>query len=404
MEGKKTHHVFFSYKAEDASGKIHIGRASAPSAGSLRRLLQKKGYTILSVSREKTLWERFREGKMSVKDRSMFYRELATMLKAGVSITEAIDTLAEVPNKRVQLILQDVSKSLQNGFTLSVAMASFPKAFPPVEVGVIKAGEASGNLVKVLLDLSVSTARTAEFSSRVRGAMVYPGFILAVMIIVGSIIIVKVIPPIKSIFETADTQLPATTKILLWFTDMLVHYWWLVILLLAVIVLGARLYALTKSGKRFFSWLALNFPVFGLLNQQTYLARFNRTMSLLISAGVPILQSVKIVVDSTENVIFRQALQGLMRSLEQGSPISISLQNNRYFPRLMTQLLYVGQQSGDLGGTTATLADFFEGEVDNRLRQFSALIEPFIIVLLGVAIGFIVIAVLQPIYNLTGAF
>jgi len=404
MEGKKAHHSVFGYKAEDAGGKIHIGRASAPSSGQLRRLLQKKGYTILLISQEKTFWERFRGGKISVKDRSLFYRELATMLKAGVSITEAIDTLAEVPNKKVQLVLQDISKSLQNGFTLSVAMASHPKAFPPVEVGVIKAGEASGNLVKVLLDLSESTARSADFSSRVRGAMTYPGFILAVMVIVGSVIIVKVIPPIKSIFETADAELPVTTKVLLWVTDALVHYWWLIILIIVALIVAARLYATTKSGRYYFSWLALNFPVFGSLNQQSYLARFNRTMALLISAGVPILQSVKIVVDSTENVIFQRALKGLIQSLEQGSPISVSLQNNRYFPRLMTQVLYVGQQSGDLGGTAITLAQFFEGEVDAKLRQFSALIEPFIIVILGAAIGFIVIAVLQPIYNLTGAF
>ncbi len=326
------------------------------------------------------------------------------MLKAGIGITQAINIAAETPNKKLRKALSIIHRSLENGFALSVAMSGQPKTFPEVEVGVIRAGEATGNLVKVLDDLSSSTARSAEFAGKVRGAMIYPVFIFVVMIIVGAIILTKVIPPIKEIFTSQATELPVSTQILLAITDFLINHWsWLIggVVILAVLL---RLLMMTRLGKEIGSYIGLHFPIFGPLAQQAYLARFNRTLSLLLSAGVPILEAVEIIANSTANTIFRRTLKLLMRSLEQGAAVTSTMQTNKYFPKLMTQLLFVGQQSGDLSGSASTLADYFEQEVDAKLRTFSALIEPFIIVILGGAVAFIVISVLQPIYSLTGSF
>lgn len=396
--------VQYRYKVKDQNGKVKVGRALAFDAASVRKLLEERGYAIISVVEQKKGLKKLSFGKVSAKDRSILYREVSTMLKAGVGITQAIDIAAETPNKRLKLIMREIYKSLENGFPLSVAMAGHPKVFPEVEVGVIRAGEATGNLSKVLDDLSETTARSAEFIGKVRGAMIYPAFILAVMIIVGFIILTRVIPPIKDIFASTDSALPLSTQFLLGFTDFLIFQWYWLIAGAVVAVILIRLFLLTRSGKETASYLALNFPLFGTLTRQVYLARFNRTLALLIRAGVPIIESVDIISESTTNIIFRRALQGLRNSLEQGSAISTTLQKNRYFPRLMTQLLFVGQQSGDLGGSASTLAEYFEGEVDVKLRTFSALIEPFIIVILGGAVAFIIISVLQPIYSLTGQF
>lgn len=395
----------FRYRVKDAKGRIQQGRAFAANIGQVRRLLVSRGLTIIFVNEEKSWLSRIKLFKgVSAKDRSIVYRELATMLKSGVSITQAISIASETPNKRLKQVLRDVEHSLENGFPLSVAMAGHDKVFPTVEIGVAKAGEATGNLSKVLDELSTQTARSAEFTGRVRGAMIYPAFIVVVMVIIGSVIMTKVIPPIKEIFSSTGTELPVSTKILLKFTDILVNDWVWLVLGLAVFSVIVRLLLGTRVGRVFSSKLVLSFPVFGPLTQQVYLAQFNRTMALLINAGVPIIESVEIIADSTSNITFQRALTSLMRSLEQGAAISTSLQTNKYFPRLMTQLLYVGQQSGDLGGTAGTLADYFESEVDAKLRTFSALIEPFIIVILGLAVGFVIISVLQPIYNLTGSF
>lgn len=401
-ESIKRRRLAFKYKVKDSKGKIRVGRAIATESVAVRRLLQEKGYTIISVIEEKPFWQRFNFGRISAKDRSIMYRELSTMLKAGVGITQAIEIAAESPNARLRQILREIHKSLENGFAVSVAMSGYPKVFPEVEIGVVRSGEATGNLANVLEDLATSTHRSAEFIGKVRGAMIYPAFIVLVMIIVGAIILTRVIPPIRSIFETTGTELPTSTKILLAVTDFIANSWPLLIgILLIVLVLG-RLFLLTKLGREVGSFVALNFPIFGSLAQQVYLARFNRTMALLIGAGVPILEAVEIIVSSTKNIIFARSLKELSRSLEQGAAISSSLARNRYFPRIMTQLLFVGQQSGDLGNSAATLADYFEGEVDAKLRTFSSLIEPFIIVLLGIAVAFIVVSVLQPIYNLSG--
>jgi len=326
------------------------------------------------------------------------------MLKAGVNITQAVDIAAETPNRRLKKVLKEISESLENGFPLSVAMSGHSRVFPAVEIGVIRAGEATGNLVKVLKELADSTERIANFSAKVRNAMIYPAFIVVVMIIVGIIIITRVIPPIRDIFDSLGSELPFATKALLAVTDFIIKGWPIIIGAIIALIVVYRLALLTKRGQYFGSYVALNFPVFGALARQAYLARFNRTMGLLVNSGVPIIEAVEIVTSSTDNVIFKRALASLMRSLEQGAPISVSLEHSRYFPRLMTQLLFVGQQSGDLGGSAATLADYFEAEVDSKLKTFSSLLEPFIIVALGLAVGFIIVSVLQPIYNLTGAF
>jgi len=395
--------LYFKYRVKDEKGRYRSGRAAAGNPAAVRRLLEGKGYSIVSIVEEKSIWSRVSFGKVSAKDRSIMYRELATMLKAGVAITQAIDIVSETPNKKLRKILQEIHRSLENGFALSVAMAGQPKTFPEVEVGVIRAGEATGNLSKVLDDLSTSTSRSAEFIGKVKGAMVYPSFIFVVMIIVGAIILTKVIPPIKEIFASSDSELPLSTQLLLTMTDIIINSWQYIILVVVGLLFGGRFFLKTKIGKEFGSFFALNFPVFGPLIQQVYLARFNRTLALLLKAGVPILEAMAIIADSTTNTIFERTLRLLMRSLEQGAAVTSTMQKNKYFPKLMTQLLFVGQQSGDLSGSAATLADYFEGEVDGKLRTFSALVEPFIIVVLGVAVAFIIISVLQPIYNLSGS-
>ncbi len=404
MAKTKTKRPRFRYKIRDGQGQIKVGRAEAPNSAAVRKLLQDRGYSIISVTEEQPFWKSASVGGVSPRFRSIMYREIATMLKAGVSITQAIDIAAETPSKYLHRVLREVYHSLENGFALSVAMSSHPKVFPDVEVGVVRAGEATGNLAKVLEELSAATERSAEFTSRVRNAMVYPVIVIIVMAIVGVVILVKVIPPIKNIFESLSVELPWTTRTLLAFTDFLVHRWYVMIGILLVLFLALRSYFQTKRGKRMGSTLALKIPVFGPLNREVFLARFNRTLALLITAGVPIIQAVDIIAETTSNIIFEDALKTLRLSLEQGAAITTSMQKNPYFPRLMTQLLFVGQQSGDLSGSATTLANYYEETVDNKLRTLSVLIEPFIILALGAAVLFVILAVLQPIYSLTNAF
>lgn len=392
----------FRYKIKDSHGQIKYGRAMAADAASVRRMLSGKGYAIESIVEEKKAFSQL-FSHVSAKDRSLIYRELATMLKAGVSITQAINITAETPNKHLRRVLLEMAVSLENGFPFSMTMSSHPQIFPSVEVGVVKAGEATGNLSKVLDDLATSSSRTADFNAKVKGALVYPIFVVITMVVIGVIIMVKVIPPIRAIFDESGVPLPWTTRFLIGFTDVITNYWYFVVGGIIIIGLGIKAFFSTKKGHKVGSQIALNVPLFGMLNQQVYLARFNRTLSLLVGAGVPIIESVEIITDSTTNVIYRNALFGLAKSLEQGSAISTSLQSNKYFPKLMTQLLLVGQQSGDLGGTATTLANYYENEVDNKLKAMSSLLEPMIIVLLGLAVGFVIVSVLQPIYNLTQA-
>jgi len=401
---KKIKKKIFHYRVKDSQNKLINGRAYGPDIASVRKLLEGKNYQILYLEERRSFLGRAFLGRVKAKDRSILYRELSTMLKAGVGISQAVEITQDSPNKSLRQIMREISSSLENGFPLSAAMATHSRVFPSVEVGVVKAGEATGNLANVLLELANTTAASAEFVGRIRSAMIYPAFILVVLTIVGAIIITRVIPPIKQIFIDTGQELPGSTKFLLGFTDLLINYWpWFVVgLVLAFLALQGFLKL--KVGRRLSSLLSLRLPVFSELIKQYHLARFNRTMSLLLDAGVPIIEAVEIVSSSTKNVIINESYMGLSHGLEQGSSIASALKNNRYFPKMMVQLLRVGQQSGDLGGVMKTLADYYEAEVSAKLKTFSTLIEPFIIVIMGVMAGFVIISVLQPIYNLTGAF
>jgi type IV pilus assembly protein PilC len=394
----------FVFKARDAKGRLVNGKVVSSSAELVLKEIQKKGLKNIKVHQQGHWQDVMLKFSIKARDRSLFYRQIATMLKAGVSITQAIEITRQTPNKSFKRILGEVSLGLENGYPFSKCLENYPQIFPKIEIGVLKAGEATGKMEAVLEELSKEVATSASFVAKVRGAMMYPLFILVVLGIVGVIVMTKIIPSISVIFKDQNLALPLSTQLLIATSDILIHRWYLFILGIVGIVALVKGILVTKQGKNGFSWLALNFPVFGQLQREVFLARFNRTFSLLLMAGVPIIESINIISTMTSNVIYHELVLKLSKSLEQGSPISTTMKTSKYIPNLMTQLLYVGQQTGDLSGMCDTLAAYYEEEVENKLRTFSSLLEPFIFVVLGGGVGFVVISILTPIYSLVNVF
>ncbi len=394
----------FVFKARDTAGRLVVGKVASASMRQVQKDIEKRGLELVSLQPQGKWFDKVLAYSVRVRDRSVFYQQLATMLKAGVSITQAIEISKQTPNKYFSRVLGEIGLGLENGYPLSKCISNYPIVFPAIDSGMIKAGEATGKLEAVCKDLAVQTAKSAAFIAKVRNAMIYPLFIIVVLAIVAVVVMVKIMPTIKQIFEEAAVNLPLSTRILIGVSDFVINKWWVVLIAIIVLAAGFVLFVRTNYGKRFWSSFKINVPIFGQLQREVYLARFNRTFALLLKAGVPIIEAVNIINLMTTNVIYHEIMMRVAKSLEQGAPITSTMQASKYFPVLETQLLYVGQQSGDLTGMCTTLADYYEEEVENKLKSIQSLLEPFILVVVGVGVGFIVISVLAPIYNLASVF
>ncbi len=394
----------FTFKAHDPKGQLVFGKVASSDINQVKKDVENRGLKVVSIA-EKNKWQdKFLQFSVKPRDRSLLYRQLTTMLKAGVSITQAVGIASQTPNKSLKRVLEEISLGLENGFPLSRSLDNYPNIFPSIETGVLKAGEATGKMEVVLNELSDEVATSASFVAKIRGAMMYPIVIVVVMVVVIFIVMTKIIPSISSIFKEQNLSLPLQTQILVGMSDFMTKYWYVVILgIVAMVVLG-KLFVATRIGKQTKSIISINFPVFGVLVREVFYARFTKTFSLLLMAGVPIIEAVNILSTITTNTIYQDLVKSLSASLEQGAPISSVLKKSKYFPPLMSQMLFVGQQTGDLSGMCDTLASYYEEEVDNKLKVFTSLLEPFIFVFLGGGVGFVVISILGPIYSLVNVF
>ena len=394
----------FTFKAHDAKGQTVNGKVASSDIAQVKKDVENRGLKVINIA-EKNKWQdKLLPFSIKPRDRSLWYRQLTTMLKAGVSITQSIQITQQTPNKSLSRVLQEMSLGLENGYPLSRCMDNYPMVFPSIETGVLKAGEATGKMDIVLNELSNEVATSASFVAKIRGAMMYPMFIMVVMVIVIFIVMTKIIPSITGIFTEQNMALPMQTQILMAMSTFMVKFWYLLIVGILVMVGATKGFLLTNIGKKTKSSISINFPVFGTMVREVFYARFNRTFSLLLLAGVPIIEAINILATITTNTIYRDLVHSLATSLEQGSPISTVLRKSKYIPPLMSQMLFVGQQTGDLAGMCDTLADYYEEEVDNKLKTFTSLLEPFIFVVLGGGVGFVVISILGPIYSLVNVF
>jgi type IV pilus assembly protein PilC len=337
--------------------------------------------------------------RITIKDRAFLSRQIATMLSSGIPLTEALKVmLTGTKSPRVAEAIEQIIKDVESGLSFSVSIQKHPELFNSVYVSMAKSGEASGRLEDVLLQMADNIELEQSIISRVRGAMIYPLFIVVAMIGVSILMLVSVIPQLQLIFDESKVQLPLATRFLIALSNFLIHQWWLCIAIVAIIVFAARFYAKTPAGVYFINQVQARLP--GQLSESLYMARFTRTMSMLIQAGLPIIESLDIAGAVMNNVIYRDSLLHAKTQVERGIPLSTPLSQNKFFPVLVAQMVRVGEQTGRLDDVLKRLSVYYESELDTRIKSISSLIEPVIIVILGIAVAFLVISILMPIYSI----
>ena len=395
----------FYYQATDKSGKVKKGEVSASSENAAVSLLQAHRLVITSLEEKKemSLEVRLRSLlKVSPKDLVVFSRQLACMISAGVPIVQALTALSRQPgNLKFRDIISKIRDSVNAGEKLSDAISSFPHVFSGFFINVIRSGEISGNLSGALETLADSVEGNYELRSKIKGALAYPLFILVALFGVGGFLVIFVMPKLLDVFKGVDVELPFTTNLLIATSNFAQSYWWLLLFLVLGLILIIWLFARTHGGKQFWDRLQLKLPVFGKLFEKIYMARFTGDLKTFVVGGVPIIQALRIGADSIGSSVYKDIIMEAADRVEAGEPIAESLLRHKEIPLMVSQMIGVGERTGKLDQVCGVVSNFFSKEVDNTLKTLTTLIEPILMIIMGIGVGVIVSAIIMPIYSLT---
>lgn len=393
----------YTYRARNKSNQIVGGIIQAVSIEAAKKILQKNELTPVSISIPKGLHDYLPFlGKVSLKDRTLFARQLATMIEAGLTLTQALQLLVRQSRRgKFRDVLEGVLNDLQDGFSFSSALAKYPDIFDTIFINVVRSGEATGKLEEVLAQLSTNMEKDVKVRSKIKGALVYPAFIICAMIGVGILMMIKVIPQLRDLFLSSGRELPLSTRTLIWLSDFMIHQWYFVILIVVGGALAIRFFLRTEAGIRFYSRLSLKLPVMGSIVEESNMARLGRLLSLLLGSGVPLLEALRLINDSFNNRLYQRGVQIIAEQVERGIPMSTPITDNPIFPLMVGQMVSVGEQTGKMDEVMLKLAEYYESEVDAKVAGLSSLIEPMVIILLGVGVAGLVIAILLPIYQIS---
>ncbi|MBK8793573.1 MAG: type II secretion system F family protein [Holophaga sp.] len=389
----------FVWKGKNRLGEVQEGVIVADTRDQASATLKRNGLQVLSIKTQATATKGF--GKVKARDLAIFTRQFSVMIDAGLPLVQCLEILAaQQPDKGFQKIIESVRGDVERGATLQAALAKHPKAFSDLYVNMVGAGEAGGILDVILQRLSIYIEKAVKLTSKVKGAMTYPIVVITLAITVVTIIMVKVIPVFSQMYEGMGSSLPFPTIVCIAISNVLINYFYIVGIFVALIVIGLRQYYKTINGHLQMDALFLKIPVLGDILRKTAVARFCRTLGTLTSSGVPILEGMDITARTSGNMVIQNAILKAKDAVEQGRNIATPLAETKVFPPMVVQMVGVGEATGALDAMLSKVADFYEDEVDNAVSALTALMEPLIIAVLGGIIGFIVVAMYMPIFNL----
>lgn len=399
--------ALFQYVARsDNDTKKITSTIQADSERAAAKLLIARGLTpveIIAVDAPKGLFKNMTD-RIKSKDRVIFFRQLSTLLNAGLPLAQSLRTVADqTTNERLKAAIQEIIADIEGGKALSVAFAKHPNIASNVVIALIGAGEVSGTLDRSLERVANQLEKDGEVISKVRGAMVYPAIVVIVIVIVITFMMVSVIPQIEQLYKDLRQSLPFVTLVMVMVANFVRYFWWLLILLSIGGAYFLRQYINTEKGRNQWDAIKYNMPLFGGMFRKLYMARFARTGEVLMSSGVQVLEVLKICAEAVNNVKVGQAIKRAAEKVKGGKALSVSLKDEEYILPLIPQMLGVGEQSGSIDTMMEKTATYYEKELDAEIRAISTAIEPVLMVMLAVVAGFLVVAILLPIYGLVGS-
>lgn len=398
----------FNYTAIDRNGKRVRSSLDASSIETAKSSLRGAGYTILDIKEQTTLNRDIEIpflGKPKAKDMAVFCRQFVSILRAGVSVASVLAMLGQqTGNKKLRAAIREMQADVEKGESLATSMRRHPKIFPAILVNMVSAGEASGNLEESFRQMELYFERSKRTKSKVTSAMIYPCVLIVVMIIVLIVMMTKIIPNFLKTFEDMDAELPKLTLGVMAVCEWFKSWWWVPLLVLAALIVGGVLFHRTDKGKHFFGWLARKTPVVGNLTVKTACATFCRTMEVLIGSGLTLTDSMDLAASNMGNIYYLEAIRDARALVAEGTPLRESLVRTGIFPPMVSNLVGVGEETGDLQSMMGKVADYYDEEVDEATKKLLNLMEPAIIIFMAVFVVIIVLAIYLPMINMTKAF
>ena len=398
----------FHYKAKNPQGKTVTGIVESSDESRAVVALRDRSLTVVSLEPIEPnflslIWARIFRG-VGYGDLTTFTRQLSTMVTTGLTINDTLTILKSQSSPTLAEVIDDILRSVEGGSSLADAMARHPRVFDGVYVALVRAGEAAGVLDKILARLADNMEKQREFRTKVKTAMIYPVIIVVGMIFVATIMMIFVIPKLLAMYQDFQAKLPTPTLILINVSNFMVSYWW--IFLAGFFALGwfFNSFRKTEYGRRRLDELILRLPIIGHLQVQIILTEMTRTLGLLISAGISVMEALNITAEAVGNLLYAEKLNNASKQVEKGLSLAAILREEEEFPTIVPQMISVGEETGKMDEVLTKLSYYFEQESEQMVKGLTTAIEPLIMIILGLGVGFLIIAVILPIYNLTSQF
>ncbi|MBW7944524.1 type II secretion system F family protein [Patescibacteria group bacterium] len=399
--------AIFQYTVKNEHGETIRGRVEAQTKEQASSILRNRSLLVISLKpQNETLLTALNSSLFGIRNDEIvsFTRQLSTMVTAGLTLTESLHILQQQSKPAMERMIGSILREIEGGSTFAKALQSQGKTFSPVYIQLVRAGETAGMLDTVLSRLADTMEKQREFAGKVKGALIYPIIVIIAMIIVAFVMMVFVIPKLTQMYKELGAELPLLTQLLIDVSDFFARFWWLVIMGVIAGGIAFRGWHQTEKGRRDFDRFLLKIPILGLLRQKVILTEFCRTMSLLLSAGISVLQALEILTDAQDNMIYRDALAVATDQVEKGVPLSQTISKYDFFPPIVSQMIGVGEETGKVDEVLLKLSIYFESESEQEVRNLTSAFEPLIMVVLGLGVGVLVIAIIMPIYNITSSF
>ena len=394
----------YQYTAKDKRGQTVTGVLQAANESEVADILHKKELVVVSVElgRSQSSKTKHTDKKIKLDDIVIFSRQLATMIDAGIPLVNALGILSEqIEEENLRAVISIVRQDIEAGTSFCDALAKHPVIFSDLFVNMVKAGETSGMLDEVLDRLASYLEKQAALNRKIISSLVYPAVVVSMSIVITSVLLLKVVPTFKGIFDSLGGTLPAPTQVLIFISDLLRKYFLYTVITLGVGIFLFKKHLKTDKGRYQFDKLTLQAPVFGPLFRKLAVAKFSRTFSTLVKSGVSVLSALDIVSKTSGNKVVEEAVVNCSKSVSDGEPISRPLSKSGVFPPMVTRMINVGEQTGQLEKMLTKIADFYDDQVDSAAGALTSMIEPLVIAFLGVVIGGIVIALFLPIFKIS---
>lgn len=399
----------FRWEARSRSGSAQQGVMDAPNQAVVEAQLKKYGFSNVTIKKEGKGFSKeiklpgFGSKKVQTKEIVVFTRQFATMIDSGLPLVQCLDILSgQQENKTFKDVLLKVKESVEGGSTFADALSKHPKVFDNLFVSLVAAGEVGGILDTILNRLAAYTEKAMKLKKQIRGAMVYPATVMSIAIVVVAVIMIFVIPTFAKMFADFGGDLPTPTKFVIGLSNFIVNWILLIIASIIGVVVAIKKYYATATGRKTIDRFALKAPVFGPLIRKVSVAKFTRTLGTLVSSGVPILDGLEIVARTAGNVIVEEAILKVRQAISEGKTIAEPLKQSGVFPPMVVQMISVGEATGAMDAMLGKIADFYDDEVDDAVAALTSMLEPMLMVFLGVVVGGLVIAMYLPIFKLAG--